>query len=188
MGLIDCSPTLPPMGEGVCESAWGEWGGEERRSRLVHDLIAMPLLQALERGAHLLAVAVPARPQSQLPPARALQDRELDPQLGDRGTRLPLLDPRTDEAEELGRAAQWMAHKGVAFLGTTGFGKESHPHVLGAGAAQAELTREVAAERAGDKEQSLAVFDRRLELAMRARELRWQPRSELVRLVAAREQ
>ena len=58
----------------------------------------MTLLQALERSDHLIAVAVSARPQAQLSPPRPLQQGELDPQLGDRSARLPLLYPRTDEA------------------------------------------------------------------------------------------
>src|SRR6476660_9452349 len=81
-----------------------------------------------------------------------------------------------------------MAHEGVPALWFAHFETQSNPHVLGARAAEAELAREVAAERAGDEEQSLAVFDRRLELAMRARELRRQPRCELIRLEASRQQ
>src|ERR1035437_7824540 len=81
-----------------------------------------------------------------------------------------------------------MAHDGVAFLRATGFEKESHTHVLGAGAAEAELTGKVAAERACDEEQCLAVFDRWIELAMGAGEQRRAPRREQIRLEAAREQ
>jgi hypothetical protein len=82
-----------------------------------------------------------------------------------------------------------MAHQGVAFLsGLRRFENQPHPYVLGTGAAQAELIGEVAAQSASDEEQSLAVLDWWLELAMRAGELRWAPPGELVRLEAAREQ
>ena len=81
-----------------------------------------------------------------------------------------------------------MAHNGVAFLRATGFEKESHTHVLGAGAAEAELSGKVAAERAGDEEQGFAIFDRWIELAMGAGEQGRAPRRELIRLEAAREQ
>jgi hypothetical protein len=81
-----------------------------------------------------------------------------------------------------------MAHDGVALIRASGFEMESHPHLFGAGAAQAELTGEVAAERAGDKEQSLAVFDRWIELAVGAGEQWRAPWRELIRLEAAREQ
>src|SRR5450759_5312461 len=81
-----------------------------------------------------------------------------------------------------------MAHNGVAFLRATGFEKESHTHVLGAGAAEAELSGKVAAERAGDEEQGLAVFDRWIELAMGAREQGRAPWRERVRLHAARQE
>jgi hypothetical protein len=81
-----------------------------------------------------------------------------------------------------------MAHEGVAFLLGACFENESDPHVLGAGAAQAELAREVAAERASDEEESLTILDRWLELAMRAGELRWAPWRELIRLEAPRKQ
>ena len=152
----------------------------------------MPFLQPLERCDHLLAVAVAAGPQPQLPPARTFDDRELDPELRDRSAWLPLLNPGADEAEELDSAAEWMAHYRVAFLGVFyapgRFEKESNPHMLGAGTAQAELIGKVAAERSGDEEQSLAVLDWWLELAMRAGELRWSPRRELIRLEAAREE
>src|SRR5665213_1688640 len=99
-------PWRAAIAGGSCESASGEWGGEKRRPRLVNHLVAMPFLQPLERGDHLVAGAVSAGPQPQLPAARALEDRQLDPQLGDRSARPPLLDPRADEAEELGCAAE----------------------------------------------------------------------------------
>src|ERR1700680_4470211 len=81
-----------------------------------------------------------------------------------------------------------MAHHRVTLLRRTFFEEESYANVLGAGAAQAEIFSEVAAERAGDKEKSLAVFDRWLELAMGAREQRRAPWRELIRLESAREQ
>src|SRR5439155_4100014 len=55
-------------------------------------------------------------------------------------------------------------------------------------AAKPQLVRQVAAQRARDKEQRLAVLDRFAELPMRAREKRRSPRLELIRLQAAREQ
>src|SRR5712692_5927670 len=65
--------------------------------------------------------------------------------------------------------------------------QKTQANVLGARTANAELNSQVVAERAGDEEQRLAIFNRWLELAMRAREHRRTPRVELVRLEAARE-
>jgi hypothetical protein len=84
-----------------------------------------------------------------------------------------------------------MSHDGLAFLSllhaTDRFEKKSHAHVLGACAAQSELAGKVAAECASDEEESLAILNRWLELAMCAGELGWLPRRELIRLEAARE-
>ena len=69
----------------------------------------MTFLQPLDRGRDLLAGSVVAGPQSQLTAARCFEHRQLDPQLGDRCAGLPLLDPSTDEAEQLRRAREGMA-------------------------------------------------------------------------------
>jgi hypothetical protein len=63
--------------------------------------------------------------------------------------------------------------------------EKPYANVLRPRASKAELPCEVVAQRAGDEEQRLAVFDRRLELAMRAGEHRRTPRVELVGLETA---
>src|SRR5258708_15444885 len=68
------------------------------------------------------------------------------------------------------------------------FDPQPHPHLLRAGAAQTQLFGEVAAKRARDEQHRFAIFDRLLELSMRAREKRRTPGRELVRLEATREQ
>src|SRR5229473_3697281 len=92
-------------------------------------MVAPPFLQSLERRDHLLAGSIAARPQPQLPPPRTLEHRQLDPQLGDRCARLPFLDPRADEAEQLRRAAQRMTHDSLALLGQRGFELQPHAHL-----------------------------------------------------------
>src|SRR5712664_1711798 len=64
--------------------------------------------------------------------------------------------------------------------------EKSHPHMLGARAAQSELVGEVAAQRAGDEEQSFAVLNRFAELPVGAGEEGRAPRLELIRLETAR--
>src|SRR5260370_34306612 len=80
-----------------------------------------------------------------------------------------------------------MADDGVARSALSRVVDETHAHSLRSGAAQAELPGEVAAERSRDEEQRLTSFHRRLELAMRARELRRSPGSEPVWVPAPRE-
>src|SRR5260370_17563173 len=92
------------------EALRGEGGGEERRSWLVDHAVAPSFLQSLERGGHLLAGSIAARPKPQLAPPSAFEHRKLDPQLRDRRPRLPFLDPRADPAEPLPCPPQSMAH------------------------------------------------------------------------------
>ena len=56
-------------------------------------VVAEAFLQTLHRGDDFIARTVAARPQPQLTPSRPFEDRQLDPQLRDRRTRLPFLDP-----------------------------------------------------------------------------------------------
>src|SRR6267143_519123 len=161
---------------------------EERGTRLAHHAVAMSFLQSLERGDDLFAVPIAARPQSQLPSPRRFEHRQLDPQLGDGRSWLPFLYPLTDKTEKLGLARQRMADDGLALVWLIGFVGEPHSHLLRARAAQAQLGGKVAAQRAGDEQQRLAIFHRRLELPMRARELRWAPWDELIRFSAAGQQ
>src|SRR6266481_5981906 len=125
----------------------------------------MALLQSLERGGDLVAVAVAARPQPQLTPAGGFEHWQLDPHLGDGRVRLPRLDPRAGEAEQLPGAAERMSDDGFARFDLAVFAHDAHAHLLGARAAQSELLCEVSAQRPCDEEQGLAVLDRRLELA-----------------------
>ena len=81
-----------------------------------------------------------------------------------------------------------MADDRGAFVRVARLEKNSYSHVLGPRAAQAELAGEVAAQRSGDEQQSLAVFHRWLELAVGAGEEWWAPWHQLIGLVAAREQ
>src|SRR5258708_19425021 len=99
------------------EALRGEGGGEERSSWLVAPAVAPSFLQPLERGGPLLAGSIAARPKPQLAPRSAFEHRKLDPQLRDRRARLPFLDPRADQAEQLRRAAQWMAHDRLTLFG-----------------------------------------------------------------------
>src|SRR5260370_32242852 len=94
-----------------------EGGGEVRRSRLVDHILTPSFLQPLERGGHLLAGSIAARPKPQLAPPSAFEHRKLDPQLRDRRPRLPFLDPRADQAEQLRCAAQWMAPDRLTLFG-----------------------------------------------------------------------
>src|SRR5439155_10158640 len=128
--------------------------------------------QALEGGRDLVAGAITARPQPQLTPARGFEHRQLDPHLVDGRVRLPRLDPRPREAEQLRGAAERMPDDGFARFDIAVFADEAHAHLLRAGAAQAELLGEVAAQRARDEEQGLAILHRRLELPVGAREHR----------------
>src|SRR5437879_8292770 len=81
-----------------------------------------------------------------------------------------------------------MTDAGRSLLGLGGLEDESHPHVLGACAAQPQLIGEVAAQRAGDEEKRLAILDRLSELPVHAREKWWAPRFELIWFEASREQ
>ena len=81
-----------------------------------------------------------------------------------------------------------MAHHRLALFLTRGFEQESHPHLLGARTAQSQLVSQVSTERARDEQQRLAVFDRLIELPMRAREEWWVPRHELIGLQPPREE
>lgn len=148
----------------------------------------MTFLQSLERGDHLFARSIAARPQPQLPPARCFEHWQLDPELGDRRAWLPLLDPWADEPKQLGGARERMADDRVTLVMLIRFVDEPHPHTLRARAAQSQLRGKVAAESASDKEERFSILDRRLELAMHAREQRRAPRSELIRFRTAREQ
>src|SRR6266536_2188317 len=56
----------------------GHPGGDQGRRQADRDLLAVPLLQPLQRGLHLLGGGVPAHPQSQLAAAGALQLGDLD--------------------------------------------------------------------------------------------------------------
>ena len=67
------------------------------------------------------------------------------------------------------------------------FEAQSHAHMLGPGAPQAELIREIATQRTCDEQERLTVFDRRFELPMHAGELRRPPGHELVWLQTSRE-
>src|SRR4029077_8955944 len=98
--------------------------------------IPVPLLQSLESGGDLVAVAVPARPQPQLTPARSFEHRQLDPHLGDGSVRLPRLDPRAGEAEKLRGAAERMPDDGFARFDVAVLADQAHAHLFGAGAAQ----------------------------------------------------
>src|SRR5260370_8193901 len=80
------------------EALRGEGGGEERRSWLVDHAVAPSFLQSLERGGHLLAGSIAARPKPQLAPPSAFEHRKLDPQLRDRPPRLPFLSPPAPQA------------------------------------------------------------------------------------------
>src|SRR5258708_35843363 len=74
-------------------------------------------------------------------------------------------------------------------MGAAGlFETQPHPHLLRAGAAQTQLFGKVAAKRTRDEQHRFAIFDRLLELSMRAREKRRTPGRELVGLEASREQ
>src|SRR5438094_9122113 len=170
----------------------GEEGLESRRcarERLLlnHD-VAEAFLQPLEGGDDLFARPIAARPQPELTASGTLQHRQLDPQLRDRCARLPLLDPRPDQAEKLCLAAQRMPDDRLTLLVLRGIESHSHAHLLCPGATQAQLVGGVAAQRAGDEEQRLAVLDRLAELAMRAGEQRRAPGPQLVWLEPACEQ
>src|SRR5450759_1403798 len=81
-----------------------------------------------------------------------------------------------------------MAHDRLTMLRLGGLEHQPHTNALGARPAQAELLREVATQRVRDEQQGLAVFDRLLELSMRAGEKRRTPRRELVGLETSCEQ
>src|SRR5438445_13899069 len=81
-----------------------------------------------------------------------------------------------------------MPDDGLSLLGLGGLEDESHPHVLGAGAAKPELIGQVAAQRAGDEEKRLAILDRLSELPVCAREKWWAPRFALIGPKASCEQ
>ena len=88
-----------------------------------HHPIAEAFLDALERGDELFVRATPPHargagtPKDELTPARRLEDRQLDPELIDWSTRLPFLDPRPDEPEQLGGAAERMTNDRLALFG-----------------------------------------------------------------------
>src|SRR5438874_11427479 len=98
-------------------------------------LVAETFLQPLHRRRDLFAAPIAAGPQPDLAPARAFEHRQLDPQLGDRRARLPFLDPRADEPEQLCRAAQRMADDGFALFRCAWFHDKPDAQVLRAGAA-----------------------------------------------------
>src|SRR5206468_9896808 len=129
-----------------------------------HD-VAEAFLQPLEGGDDLFARPIAARPQPQLTASGTLQHRQLDPQLRDRRARLPLLDPRPDQAEKLCLAAQRMPDDRLTLLVPRGLESHSHAHLLCPGATHAELVGEVASQRAGDEEQRHAVLNSLDELA-----------------------
>src|SRR5207248_3501620 len=104
------------------------------RARLADDRIAVSFLQSLEGSADLVAVAITARPQPQLTPARRFQHRQLNPHLGDWRVRLPRLDPRAGEAEQLGGAAERMPDDGFARFHVAVFADEAQAHLPCAGA------------------------------------------------------
>src|SRR4029077_3530253 len=81
-----------------------------------------------------------------------------------------------------------MAHDRLALFQFGGFEMKPHAHMLRAGATQPQLFRQVAAQRARDEQHRLAIFDRLIELPMRAREKGWTPGGEQVGLEAPREQ
>jgi hypothetical protein len=81
-----------------------------------------------------------------------------------------------------------MAHQGVALLVRRGLEEKPHENLLGARAAQAQLGGEVVAQRSRDEQQSLAVFDRWIELPVDAGEKRRTPWHQLIRLESSREQ
>src|SRR2546427_9530653 len=81
-----------------------------------------------------------------------------------------------------------MPDDGLSLLGFGGLEDESHPHVLGAGAAQPQLIGQVAAQSARDEEKRLTILNRLSELPVRAREKWWTPRFELIGFEASREQ
>jgi hypothetical protein len=81
-----------------------------------------------------------------------------------------------------------MADHRIALLLTTRLKQKSHSHLLGARTAKPHLVCEVTAQSAGDKEQRFAIFDRIIELAMRAREEWGMPWRELVRFQPARKE
>src|SRR5258708_18590458 len=99
------------------EALRGEGGGEERRSWLVDHAVAPSFLQSLERGRHLLAGSIAARPKPQLAPPSAFEHRKLDPQLRDRRPRPPFLYPPPDQAEQPRCPAQWMAPYRLTLFG-----------------------------------------------------------------------
>src|SRR5439155_17062115 len=156
--------------------------------RFPDHVVAEAFLQPLHRGGDLFARSIAPRPQPQLSPPRALQHGELDPELGDGRARPPFLDPRPDEPEQLRGAAQCVTDDRFALFRFAGFKVEPYPQMFGPRAAKAQLFREVAAQRPGDKQQSLAVLDRFAELAVHARKERRLPCHELIGLEASREQ
>src|SRR5207249_6688784 len=81
-----------------------------------------------------------------------------------------------------------MPDDGLSLLGLGGLEYESHPHVLGTGAAQPQLIGEVAAQSARDEEKRLTILDRLSELPVRAREKWWAPVFKLIWFEATREQ
>src|SRR5438105_11053840 len=94
-----------------------------------------------------------------------------------------------------------MPDDGLSLLGLGGLEYESHPHVLGAGAAKPELIGQVAAQREAllfvaralcsdlaDEEKRLAILDWLSELPVCAREKWWAPRFELIWFEATRQQ
>src|SRR5207237_4825627 len=91
------------------------------------------------------------------------------------------------QAELIVGAARRMADDRLARFPTGCVELESHSHVLGAGATQTKLVRQVAAQPAGDEEERLAVFDRFFELPVGAGEQGWTPCVELIGFETARE-
>src|SRR2546425_4784929 len=81
-----------------------------------------------------------------------------------------------------------MPDDGLTRLGFGGLEDESHPHVLGAGAAQPQLIGQVAAQSPRDEEKRLTILARLSELPVCASEKGWAPRFELIGFEASCEQ
>src|SRR5438270_9366643 len=126
----------------------------------------MTFLKPFQRRQHLFGCSFATGPQPQLASSGSLEDGKLDPELDDRCTRLPLLDPAADEPEKLHRAAQRVADDRLPTFLFGAFQSQLHPNLLGACAAQAELLSKVTTQRPCNKQKRLAVLDWWLELTV----------------------
>src|SRR5260370_30688711 len=81
------------------EALRGEGGGEVRRSRLVDHILTPSFLQPLERGGHLLAGSIAARPKPQLAPPSAFEHPKLAPPLRNPPPPPPFLYARAPPAD-----------------------------------------------------------------------------------------